>query len=189
MKRLLLAVMLGSATLFMGGCYKVDSNFQEIRDVVFSELDGSYGSAVEVHLGGFPISMAGLALRLVNDEPEVEEALHYLGDIDEVEVGVYEWVGERPKVIGTGGLNKSLDSLLEGQGFELVVSHRERHESVSIYTVLSDEETSIRELFVLVVNREECVLVRLGGDLSGIMETAFKQHWEEIDWGDCRDAA
>jgi len=182
MKKLFLVVLIAGSALVMGGCFKVDSNFTEVRDVVLSEVDSSFGDVVEIHLGGFPLSVAGIALRFV-DEPEAKEALQYVGRIDSVEVGVYELLDSAQTAQVKSGLKGRLDVVFSDQGFERMLTHREQGEWVSIYASLPGSESdAVRELFVVVIDSRECVLVRLGGDLSEMVRAAAREHLKDVEW-------
>lgn len=187
MKRLILLLIVASSALLLGACFKVDSNFAEVRDVVLAEVEGSHGGVVEVHLGGLPLAMSRVALGFV-DEPEVEEALRYAGRINSIELGVYEFFGDDGSLRLDHELKEHLDGVFNQQGFERMLTHREQGEWVSIYTGLPEEGAEVvREMFVVVVDSEECVLVRLGGDLSGLVRAAAQERLHELDWRELMD--
>jgi hypothetical protein len=126
------------------------------------------------------ISLGRLSLavaRMVTDEEEVP-----LHGLRKIEVGVYK-VSEAD---GQSSRGRPL-MLPEPPGWEIVVRLREPGEDV--FVMVERREEGVRRLLVVVVEEDEWVLVRLRGQIDGMLERAMRAAFDGADRPDLYEPA
>lgn len=162
-------------TLFVTGCGPSSSHFKDVKSAVF---DGNVklNTSVELSLGIVPIWLASKVAGFV-DEPEAREASEYLDHISRVDVGIYELQDSMKGQFRE--ISKRVTSAMLENGFEPVVLVRERNECVGVYAPLDQQELA-REVFVVVLEKKEVVLVRTRGNFEKIVTAAMRYHGHEL---------
>jgi hypothetical protein len=138
-----------------------------VRDDIQSQLpEATFHKEVELSVGPVGLGLVRFVTSLI---PDAREARPYLKDVSRVQVGVYE-----ATVTSTAGLSmpKKLRALLD-DGWEVAIRMRDEDEAVWLLYRADDE--SIREVFVVVLNPDELVLVKAKGRLERLVALALEE--------------
>ena len=163
------------AAIMTTGCV-FTPGLDRIQRIVAGEIEpASMKTEVKLNLGPVAMSAARFICRLGDVE---EEALDYLRYIDHVEVNVQ-------KISGLSSLSgirwpAELDQRLEREGWEILVRAREDNEIVLV--LYKPRGQTIRSMFVLVLDTEELVLVKIDGELDTLVMEAIEDHTVAADW-------
>ena len=123
-----------------------------------------------------PVSL-GFARLVTGFVPDAHEARGYLEEIRSVKVAIYE-AKNIPADVSLRMPSK-LQHLLEKNGWELAIKAKERDESVWI--LFRTKGDAIRDMYIVVLDEEELVLVRAGGRLDKLFEKAMNEHLDLKD--------
>jgi hypothetical protein len=138
-----------------------------VRDDIQDQLPGAtFDRNIEISFGRVGLALARLAAAIV---PGAREARPYLRDVSAVKVGVYD-----ARVTSTSGLRmpRKLQSLLD-EGWELAIRVRDGNDAV--WLLYRADEESIREVFIVVLNEDELVLVKAKGRLDRLVGYALRE--------------
>jgi hypothetical protein len=104
--------------------------------------------------------------------PDAREANDYLATISKVKVAVYRVESLPP--IEEVKMPRRLRSLLEDNGWELAVRTRDRHQLV--WVLYHEHRNTVREIYVVSLDHNELVLVRVEGRLDDLLEKVVEEH-------------
>lgn len=165
-----LALVVLLTGLLSSGCF-MDPDIQEVVESLEWELaPATLDPVAKVRLGSGSLGLAKAICGLVPDCRE--EGLDFLRGVDEVHVGVYE-------IVGDGwddpieALNPDLRDDFAADGWDLVVSIRDWNETV--WVMAKVDEYEILGLYVVAMQDEELVVVRLEGDLTRTLDAAVRR--------------
>ena len=139
-----------------------------IRQDIERQLPGvHFDKEIELTLGRLSLTFARLITAFV---PDAHDAHRYLRDVSRVELGVYN----ADRISGTEvSMPDRLREMQESEGWELAVKVRENNNLVWVlYRVDSDK---IKEVFVLVLDDNELVLVKAQGRLERLIAYALSE--------------
>jgi len=115
---------------------------------------------VEISLKAPLLSMVTNLIR-----SEDEEAADFISKLIRVTVNVFE--SDNANVDAMAESMESISTDLDQQGWERVVRVRESDDHVDIFVRMSPDAEIIHGLAIMVVGRQETVLVNIVGDISG----------------------
>lgn len=158
------------SAFLLPGCVFISGDFRQTRDMVLDELGPvEIETEVQLQIGPGLLSISRMAVSLTNAS---DEALDYLRDIRNVQVGVYKLHHvdrDKPLIIPIKIARK-----LSKKGYEPMVKVKERDEAVWVLTKMHGEK--LTSLYVIALDREELVLVEVKGRLGKIVEKAIREH-------------
>lgn len=138
-----------------------------VRSDIQGQLPGaSFQKTVELTLGPLELALARLVTAAI---PEARQARTYLRDLSRVQIGIYEADVDSLENLR---MPQRLQSLLD-DGWEVAVRVREAEESVWLLC-RADEET-VREVFIVVLNADELVMVKARGRLENLVSAALRE--------------
>ncbi|MCB1122375.1 MAG: DUF4252 domain-containing protein [Verrucomicrobiae bacterium] len=176
MKRALLFVgALIALTFLLTGCGPSDSQFRDVKSVVFSGNE-RLNKNIELSVGTVTLWLGNTVLKFI-DDPQAQEARDYVRYLSKVSVGVYELQDSLTPQIST--VFNQMRTCMGKYDFEPLVLVRDKGENVGIY-LKNDSGKVGRELFVVVVESRQVVIVRVKGNLEKIVRAAAKNHAHEI---------
>lgn len=161
----LVAVM----TLF-SGCFSLSAReLAEVRRELETQMpDARFEKEVELSIGRMAMgTMKCLCLVI----PDTRDARKYLKDISGVSVAVYDVESLPP--LNEVNLPKRLRRLLERKGWDVLI--RAREEDQIVWILYQEHRRSIRNLYVLALEPDELVLVRLRGRLDRLFAQALEE--------------
>ncbi|OUW17511.1 MAG: hypothetical protein CBD18_04395 [Opitutales bacterium TMED158] len=170
-KKAVVLLSLAMGVLLSVGCIRPSAHFEEIAADVVSSNE-SFDTQIELRIGGFPIWVAETIAGFV-DSPEAQEASEYLDGVREVEFGVYQT--SRGIRRDLDGMAESIESTMRKWGFERIVKVREDESLVTVYLPRNTQD-GVKEGFVVVVDRNEIVLVKAEADFEWIAREAIARH-------------
>jgi hypothetical protein len=148
-----------------GGCIWTPELSQVKQEIARQIPGATFDHQVSLAIG--PGGMA-LARAVVSMVPQASDARGWLKDVSRVEVAVYEVHRDDPgRRIATPS---RIEDMLE-HGWEMAARVREDGESVWLLYRLDGE--SVRELFVVALDRDELVLVKVKGRLERVIARAL----------------
>jgi hypothetical protein len=166
--KLAAAVLLLAAVGTSSGCLWAP-NLARVRRDLEAQMPGvSFDKEIELSLGPVSLLFARLIVGVV---PEAQEARGYLRDVSRVEVGVYN-TDELPATRNVT-TPKELTNLIENEGWEMAV--RVRDEDEMMWLLYRIDGDTIKELYVVVLNEEELVLVKIKGRLERLVAHALTE--------------
>lgn len=140
-----------------------------VRNDIERQIPGaSFDKEIELTLGPMSLLVARLVVRIV---PSAREAGDYLRDVSRVEVAVYN-AEEMPDTRAVS-MPERLKKLLEEEDWELAVKICDEDELLwLLYRIDGD---TIKEMYVVVLNDENLLLVKIKGRLERLVAHALKE--------------
>jgi hypothetical protein len=141
----------------------------EVRRDLERQLPGArFEKDMELSLGPVSLAFARLFTRMV---PDAREASGYLRDVSRIELAVYE----ADRIPGTENVSmpRRLRELEQNEDWEVAVKIRNRDERAWILYRLDGDQ--IKELYVVILDRDELVMVRAEGRLEGLLARALNE--------------
>lgn len=161
-----LAVAAGLAALSSPGCFW-SSELSGVRADLQRQLPGSsFDKNVELSFGPLLLTVARVVTSVI---PGAREARPFLRGVSRVQVAVYDSHIESMADLHTP---KRLQSLVD-QGWETAVRVRDDNEAVWLLYRLDGER--VKEIFVVVLNDDELVLVKARGNLERLVAAAMDE--------------
>jgi hypothetical protein len=165
----------GLIAYLVSGCVFVSVDFLDTRDMITSELGPvDVDTEVQLRIGSGLLSFS----RLVASCADVDrEAMLYLRDINNVQVGVYKLhhtKNDRPLRIP-----EKIGERLARKGYESMVRVKNHDEVVWVLT--QTDRRKLKALYIIVLDHEELVLVEVRGRLGRLIEKAIREHGFEKD--------
>ncbi len=156
-RRIIVVFLLGM--LLFSGCLWAP-NLDRLKQEIQAQIpDASFDKEVSFTLGPVTLGIARIFSRFI---PEANEARGYLDGISRVEVAVYET--ESLPSLEKLRFPKRLQHLTEKEGWELAAKVRE--EDNVVWILFHEKRNRINSLYVVVLDEENLVLVRLKGNLE-----------------------
>ncbi len=167
-KFLLLALILPLSVL-LTGCLSVDGNFSRMRNEILSSTEVNFDKDVEFSLGSAGLSLARVFVKFDDDR---EDAKAILTNVSHVQVGVYKITdGGRPRSSGYD-LLYSIDKGMVRNGWAYIVKSCEHGKVAAVYIKKTGE--SLKEMFVVSLDRRELSLVEIKGDLNKALAAVIR---------------
>ncbi len=172
MKTIILVIlfMICLSVCFLPGCVFISSDFQHTKDLILEEFDRvDVKTEVQIQIGSGLISLGSLVVSFTDAR---DEALKYLKDIRNVQVGVYKLrqIDRKHPVKIPDKISKKL----ERKGYEPMVKVKERGSAVWVMTKMRGKR--LQSLYVISLDRSELVLVEVQGRLERLIEKAIREH-------------
>ena len=172
MKTKILAIILISllGACFLPGCVFISSDFRHTKNLILDEIGPvDVDTEVQIQIGPGIISMGSFIVSFTDAR---DEALKYLRDIRNVQVGVYHLQDvDRSRPIKIP--DKIADKLAR-KGYEPMVKVKERGSAVWVMTKMRRDR--LQSLYVISLERGELVLVEVEGRLDRLIEKAIREH-------------
>jgi hypothetical protein len=145
----------------------------EFIDVATSVRTSLYPAQVEkkfkLRVGPMMILAAQFISQRATDMPEIAE---YLGEIKNVQIGIYDVKREGPSV--PLAIPAEADQGLMERGWEPFVRVRDREQQVTLfYKAINDR---ISGVYAVVLAEDKLVVVEVQGKLDKLIEKAIQQH-------------
>jgi len=172
MKRHIFSLLLIAclASCFLSGCVLVSADFRQTKDLILDELGpADIDTEFQLQIGPGMISLGEIA---VSFSPAKNEAIPFLRDIKNIQVGVYklhQLRQDRPMAIPDQVAKK-----LARKGYEPLVKVKEITNSVWVMTKIRGKH--LESLYVISLNSREVVLVEVQGRLERLIEKAIREH-------------
>ena len=166
------AILWIAALLPLTGCVWTPE-LNNIKQDIASQIPG----ATFEHEVSFAIGPGGMALAraVTTFVPPAREARNWLKDVSRVEVAVYEVVrSELPERLQTP---QRIAEML-ADGWEMAARVREQDEATWVLYKLDGD--SVREVFVVALNQEELVMVKVKGHLERVCAATSRYERERI---------
>lgn len=159
-------VLLGALALLVLSSLYVGSDVAALRRSVMPASASGWHKQVEVSVGWFPVMLAKAGLRFAPLPPEARIALRAAKS---AEVVVYERPAhDRP--LDQSALLLKADETMRRRGWDRIVGVVDHDELVAIYTPTGLDSARNMKACVLVLNRENLVVVSAAADLRPLME-------------------
>lgn len=141
-----------------------------VRQEIENQIPGArFHREFAISLG--PISL-GIMKTVAKFAPVDDEARIYLKEIRKMRVAIYE-VENVPSDVNLE-IPERLQRLVSSEGWEIAAKLRDDGEAV--WVLYRSEEGAIEEMYVIVMGRDELVLVRVEGKLDRLFEKAMAEH-------------
>lgn len=135
------------------------------RDIERQIPGASFDKQFAITLGPISLAFAKMVTAFI---PDAKEARGYLKDVSKIQVAVYE--AERMPAPSRVVMPDRLKSMIE-DGWEMAVKARENDSVVWVLYKIDDD--AIRELYVVVLDDQELVLVKASGRLERLVARAL----------------
>lgn len=168
MKVINLLIATLAASVLLSGCIAVDGYFKNVRNKVFSSVNGDFQKEMEFSFGAAAITLTSVAVSF-SDAPEMTDDM--LRKIDRIQIGIYknrDWRNFKPNFNSL----REITADLRDDGYEFIVRSVGRDEMVAVMVKTSSER--LKEMFVVAVNDEEMVMTQIFGDLDELIEIALR---------------
>ncbi len=178
----LLPLALLLVTLTTSGCLYSREIAQTRRDIEKAYPDLHLKREFVMSFGPGSLGFARWVTGLVRDE-DARFASNLLENVRRVKLGVYEIVGETPDYsqYDVPGLRR-----FQRDGWETAVRVREtdgaREDAEHVWIMYREHRDRIENMFLAVLDGENLVLIRLDGDLEGILKTVMEK--DPVFWNE-----
>ena len=158
---------LAAALPFAGGCVWTPE-LNSIKQDIARQIPGaSFDHEMSFAVGPGGMALARAVVRFV---PDAEGARGWLQDISRVEISVYDVIqSELPKRLET----PARIGAMIADGWEMAARVRDKNEAVWVLYRLDDE--SVREIFVVALDAEELVMVKVKGRLERVIARVLNE--------------
>ena len=150
------------------GCMWAPGLAQVRRDLERQLPGARFEKDIELSLGPVSLAFARLFTRMV---PDARQAGGYLKDVSRIEMAVYD--ADRVPAAANVTMPHRLEELMQDEDWEMAVRIRNKDELAWILYRVDEER--IKELYVVMLNRDELVMVRAEGRLEGLVARALNQ--------------
>jgi hypothetical protein len=158
------------ASLLLAGCF-TDPDIGEVVDAIAWEIEPAHlNPDVELRLGSGSLSLARGICGFVDD---CEEYASLLEGVRMVHLGVYQIEG--PHRGQSLDFDEDLRRDLEAEGWHPVVHVRDRGGETALALTRMDERGDLSGMYVVSVDRDEVVVVKLEGDLSKPLDCVLRR--------------
>ncbi len=148
------------------GCMWAPGLAQVRRDLERQLPGAHFEKDIELTLGPVSLAFARLFTRMV---PDAKEASGYLSDVSKIELAVYQ-TNRMPSAMDVS-MPHRLQELEANEDWEMAVRIRDKNELAWILYRMDDE--NIKELYVVILNQNELVMVRAEGNLERLVARAL----------------
>jgi hypothetical protein len=155
------------ATAVVGGCAWAPELSRICRDIEHQLPGASFDKQFAISLGPLSLGFAKLVTGMV---PDAREARGYLDDVSRIQVAIYDTEGMPPL---DGIKMPSRLREMQKDGWEIAVKARE--EDSVVWVMYKIEDDSIREMYVVVLDEDELVLVKARGRLERLAARALNE--------------
>ncbi len=142
------------------------------QDIAQQLPDTQFHKNVTLSFGPLTLALARVVTGLI---PDAREARRYLRDVSHVQIAVYDI--ERSEALKSVDTPSKLEGLLE-DGWEMAARVRDDDEVVWLLYRMDDE--SVRQIFVVVLDDDQLVMVKASGHLEKLMARALEE--SHGDW-------
>jgi hypothetical protein len=171
MKKLTLILLICGILLpIFSGCMLPSREFCYIEHEIRKQISPAYVNTVFKFSFG-PISLS-TARMIANMADADDDAVMYLREIQRVQVGVYEIRGTHK--CSEFDIPRSVNEKLTELGWERFIRVKERDERVQLY--YRQVNKWVGSLYVVVLERDEMVIVEAIGNLERIIDKALHDH-------------
>ncbi len=163
------AALIAVLALTLGGCF-TNPDIHTVVDAISWEIEpAELNTEVELRFGSKSVSLARSICGWIED---CEEYRHMLSGIRQVHLGVYDVQGRFDA--SSLSLSDGLRHDLEDEGWQVVmVSQDQDNEGIMVLTQVIDDD--LTGLYVISIDRDELVVVRLEGDLAKPLDTLLRR--------------
>jgi hypothetical protein len=168
-KTILKMVLLLSFLFLVCGCLGVDGDFRKTRNEVFKllntdELDREF----EYSFSGFEIFLASKIASLSDRTFDIEMLLE---KISNVQIGIYNLGGN--ELLTSETLNP-LEERMRKKGWTRLIKSCDHNDKCFVYVNIENTER-IKDVFILVVDSEQLVMLEVHGKLDKLVEQVIKK--------------
>lgn len=175
MKAVKLIIITLAASFLLSGCIAVDGYFKNIRNKIFSSVEGDFHKEVEFSLGAAAITLSSVVVSF-SDAPDFTDDM--LRKIDRVQIGVYKNVDWRNYKPNFNSL-KEITTELKEDDYECIVRSVEQNEMVAV--MVKTEPDRLKEMFVITLSDEELVITQIFGDLDELIEIVIREEGLNVE--------
>jgi hypothetical protein len=162
-----IVVLLAVAATSLGCMWTPE--LSQVRRDLERQLPGvHFEKDIELTLGPVSLTFARLFTRMV---PDARQASEYLGDVSRIELAVYD--AERIPSAMDVSMPHRLQELEANEDWEMAVRIRDKDELAWILYRVEDE--NVKELYVVILNQDELVMVRAEGNLERLVARALNE--------------
>lgn len=175
MKSIKYLIAIIAASILFSGCISVDGYFKNVRNKVFSSVNGDFQREVEFAVGPALLTMSSIAVSF-SDAPEFTDDM--LRKIERVQIGVYknrDWKSYKPNFNSLRNISQDLIN----DGYEVIVRSSSQKEMVAV--MVKEKHERLNEMFVIAVNEDKLVMTQIFGDLDELIEIAIRS--EGLNFG------
>lgn len=167
-------VSLAVLALFLNGCIWAPE-LEDLRREIEREVPGArFESEFKLTLGPTSLGFARMVTSLV---PDAREANEYLTTIRRVTLAVYRT--ESLPSASELRLPRRVRQRMKRDGWEIAVKAREQDGMAWI--LYREHRNTVRDLYVIALDRNELVLVRVEGRLDRLLQKALQEHGDLTD--------
>ena len=169
-------VLVGALALLVYSSLHVGSDVAALRRCVLPASAAGWHKQVEISAGWLPVWLAKTGLKFARLDPEARIALRAAKS---GEVVVYQRPGNDPQLDHSGILAKA-DLTMERRGWERAVGVVDRDDLVAVYVPTGLSSVRNVKACVLVLNRENLVVVSATADLRPLLQLIHERpEWRE----------
>jgi len=166
MRTVVIALLLALVVPTGSGCVWTPE-LARVKDDIERQLpDAHFEKEFSLSLGPIALGLARIVTRLV---PDTGDARVYLKDVHRVQVAVYN---TSTSTIGNVRMPQRLRRMAE-DGWETAI--RARQDDGVVWVMYRADEESVRELYVVVLDDEELVIVKASGRLERLLARALME--------------
>lgn len=154
----------------VSGCIGVNQEFKDIRDKVVENLSDDFQREIEFSVGPVGFFLASKFVQFAETEENIDELL---SKISNIHLGVYKRTTNKSKP--SLNLLRDLSYQFKNDNWSCIVRSLNENEIVGVFIKLNSSD-KIENLFVISLNDDELVLLKLNGNIESIIDVIIREH-------------
>ena len=173
--KLILVISVFLLSIFLTGCFSVNTNFKRVRNQLFESLDLQYEREIEFAVGPAGLLFAGMIVKFSDADPMADDVVR---QISRVQVGIYNNKHNDEFDASFSSLTDLVDHMAD-KDWECIVRSKNSRELT--YVFVKYDEDFLNQIFVVNMNDRELVLAEVNGDLAEVAQIAIREKGLNIE--------
>lgn len=158
------------SAFLVSGCIGVNQEFKEIRNMVIENISDDFKREIEFSIGPVGFFLASKFVQFAETEDNIDELLTKISNIH---LGIYKRTTKKSKP--SLNLIRDLSYQIKSDNWTCIVRSLNQSEIVGVFIKLNTSD-KIEDLFVISLNDNELVLLKLNGNLESIIDVIIREH-------------
>lgn len=158
----------------LSGCIGVNRSFRELRNYLTESLDERLDREIEFSIGPVALMFAGIFANFSDTE---EKASEMMSKISRVQVSIFNRLEAKELEFG---LFREITRKMAKYQMRYILRVKEGDTMTAVF--VNGNSDNIGKMFVVVIEKEQLVLVEILGDLDKLVEIALREQGFNMEY-------